>query len=402
MTRLVLLAALIASSPVAAAAQIVAPRETAQIAFGPVSLYPSVQVREMGQDENVFNEGENPKEDFTLTLSSRVLTVVRLASNELMFSTGTDYVWFNRFASERSGNTNYAVRFNLSASRFKPFVGAERMRTRERPSTEIDTRARRLDRAAIAGAGFSVTERTTVSVQARWEESGFDEGEQFHDVELAQPLNYTALTYTAGLRYAVTPFTTIAINGNYREDTFGESNLRDSRSYSLTPSVEFSPEAAIRGTFRAGYEVFRPEDPALAEHRGVVMEGALNWAFTPRTLFDVTVGRNVNYSYLDTEPLYLQTGARLTVSQRLFGPLGLQGSAERQHLSYRWRPGVPPTPDSQDRIDTADTLGVALAINLGRGFTVLVGAEKTRRHSSSDERQNYDRTRLLSTVTVGR
>ena len=111
-------------------AQINAPREAAQIEYGPFSLYPSLVIADAGRDSNVFNDGQSPKEDYTFTVQSRALVVTRLGLNELMFSTGSDYVWFRRYKGERSSNATYALRFNLSASRFKPFVGADRSRTR--------------------------------------------------------------------------------------------------------------------------------------------------------------------------------------------------------------------------------------------------------------------------------
>jgi hypothetical protein len=80
----------------------------------------------------VFNDGSEPQRDYTMTVSTRVLGVVRLGSNELLFQTGNDYVWFQEFSSERSSNVQYATRFNLSASRFKPFIGSQRVRTRAR------------------------------------------------------------------------------------------------------------------------------------------------------------------------------------------------------------------------------------------------------------------------------
>ena len=52
-----------------------------------------------------------------------MLSVLRLGSNELLLQVGYDYLWFQDITSERSSNMNYAMRFNMSASRFKPFFG---------------------------------------------------------------------------------------------------------------------------------------------------------------------------------------------------------------------------------------------------------------------------------------
>jgi Putative beta-barrel porin 2 len=388
--------------PLGAHAQIAAPRESAQIEFGPVSVYPSLQIADAGIDENVFNDGSDPKRDVTLTVSSQALAVWRVGLNELLFSSGSDYLWFKQYASERSTNTNYAMRFNLSASRFKPYVGAQHVRSSTRPTPEIDTRARRVTRVAVAGSSFSLTERTAITASAQWDETTFDDGERFRGVDLAEGMNHVARSYGGGFRYVVTPFTTVSINGNYRQQIFPESHLRDSKSYRVTPRVDFAPEAVIRGSFSAGYEVFVPDDPELFRNQGVVLEGALNWTIASRTLFDLVARRNVNYSYLDNDPYYLQTGARLTVTQRLTNRFGLQGAAERQHLSYRWRRGVTPTPGLEHRIDMSDIFSAGVVVNVGRGLSVFVGAEKAKRHSSQDARQNFRRTRLLSGVTVGK
>jgi hypothetical protein len=384
-----------------AQAQIIAPREAAQIQLGSLSIYPSVRLIDVGMDQNVYNDPSDPTEDFTFTVASKAVAVLRLGLNELMFSTGSDYVWFKEQASERATNAAYAVRFNLSASRFKPFIGAERIRTRSRPNVEIDARALRLDQMLVAGTNFNLSERTALSATLRYTDSTFDDGEQFRGVRLADPLNRRSPMYSAGVRYAITPLTTFVVTGNYVEERFRNSPLRNSRSYSVTPGFEFSPEAAIRGTFSAGYQLFSPENPEFADHQGFVMEGSLNWSILGRTTFDAGLRRNVNYSYQDTEPMYLQTGARLVVTQRLFGPIGIQGSAERQFLSYRWRHGASPAPGTEPREDTSDVYGGGVLVDLGRGFSVLLGAEQARRHSVVDPRQNFNRTRLLSNITIG-
>ena len=55
-------------------AQIIAPREAAQIEFGPLSIYPSLQLVDAGTDQNVFNDTVNPKEDYTFTIASQALS----------------------------------------------------------------------------------------------------------------------------------------------------------------------------------------------------------------------------------------------------------------------------------------------------------------------------------------
>jgi hypothetical protein len=166
---LVIAGASLTAAPVEA--QIIAPREVAQIQFGTLALYPTLQILEAGIDDNVFNAPVGPQRDYTMTVASRVLSVLRLGSNELLFQAGNDYVWFNESTSERSNNMQYATRFNMSASRFKPYIGVEYVRGRVRRSPEIDARARRVDRNVLGGMAFEVSPRTALTASVRLDDT---------------------------------------------------------------------------------------------------------------------------------------------------------------------------------------------------------------------------------------
>ncbi len=394
-----LLLAVLLPSPVSA--QLTAPAERSPLEFGPVSIYPSLQLLDAGRDDNVFNDNGSPRSDYTFTLASRALIVTRIAENELMFQTGNDYVWFKKYGSERANNQKHALRFNLVKSRFKPFIGGVYMRTQSRPNAEIDLRAHRLERQALAGSNFDLTGRTAMTVSAMIDDSTYDDHQTFRGVTLDSELNRRGTQYIAGARYAVTPLTTVLVTGNYREDTFPQSHLRDATRFSVTPAAEFAPDAAIHGRFAAGYEVFRPKDRTFAERRGLVMDGSLNWSTPSLTTFDVQVGRNVGYSYRESEPYYVSTGIRMIVSQRIMWTAELVANASRELLSYRWRDGVLLPPDVSPRSDTSDTYGAGIGIPLKRGFKLVLGVEQQRRLSREHPETDYNRRRLISTMTVG-
>jgi hypothetical protein len=381
--------------------QITAPREAAQIELGPVSIYPSLQIVDAGVDENVFNDGSAPQRDYTLTVASRVLTVLRLGPNELLFQTGNDYVWFREFSSERSSNAQYAVRFNLSASRLKPFMGAEQVRTKSRTGPEIDTRARRLDRTVLGGLGFDLTQRTSLTASVRFDESNYEDGEVFRGVALDDALNRSGRGGEAGVRYAVTPLTTLSVLAGYEEQTFGANDVRDLKRYTLGPTVEFSPEAAIRGRASIAVELFEPENPELTRRTGLTYQAGVNWTLSGRTAFDLGAGRNISYSYLDTEPYYQLTNVRLQVSQPLAWRFDVFASGNWNHMAYRWRVGAGADDAEAPRVDRLIGGSAGVGINIGRGFYVRLGLERTQRRSVEDPLQNYSRTRLLSTVTIG-
>lgn len=392
-------AILVTAIPVSA--QITAPREAAQIEFGPLSLYPSLQVVDAGLDENVFNNGTAPQRDYTLTVASRVLAVVRLGANELMLQSGNDYVWFQEFDSERSSNALYAARFNLSASRFKPFIGATRVRTRARRSPEIDARARRIDRSLLGGLGFELTPRTSLTASIRFDEANYEDGEAFRGVQLDDALNRTGRAGDFGVKYAVTPLTTLTVAAGYEEQNFKLSHIRDAKRYTIGPTLEFSPEAAIRGSVITAFERFVPEDPTLSEKTGLSYQALVNWSLYGRTTFELGAGRNISYSYLDTEPYYLLTNSQLTVTHPFAERLEVYGGFDWNHMAYRWVRGATRPIGESNRVDTQSGVTGGVGFDLARGFRMRVGIEKTKRRSVEDPISNFDRTRILTTMTVG-
>ena len=167
-----------------------APREAAQIEFGTLALYPSLQIVDAGFDDNVFNDsvGAAARLHADRGVASARGSSSRLERAAVPGRQRLRLVPANS-TSERSNNTQYAVRFNMSASRFKPFIGAEHVRTRSRRSPEIDARARRVDRNVLGGLAFEVSPRTALTASVRLDDTNYEEGESFRNVALDDALN---------------------------------------------------------------------------------------------------------------------------------------------------------------------------------------------------------------------
>ena len=275
------------------------------------------------------------------------------------------------------------------------------MRARARRGPEIDARSRRIDRAVTAGLAFELSPRTALTTSIRLDEANYDEGQRFRGTPLDDALNRTGRVADAGVRYALTALTTLTVAASYEEQIFKQSHIRDLTRYTVGPTLEFSPEAAIRGRASAAFEMFKPDDPALAQQVGAAYQAGINWSLYGRTTFDLEAGRNISYSYHDTEPYYRLTNARLTVGQPLLEWFELYGGVDWNHLSYDWRRGADAQPVSTKRIDRLNSAHGGIGIRLGGGFRLRIGVEKTRRRSVEDPLQNYNRTRILSNLVVG-
>jgi hypothetical protein len=91
------------------------------ITFGPVQIRPSMVLKDMGFDENVFNTPDDPKRDFTFTLAPGAEVRFRMRRLALSYVSTTEYVYYRTFKSERGTNTSSGLRMDLDLGRLKPY-----------------------------------------------------------------------------------------------------------------------------------------------------------------------------------------------------------------------------------------------------------------------------------------
>ena len=206
--------------PHALAAQVPVPPTSAPIQLGPLSLYPTINLKDVGTDSNVLNDATDPKDDFTFTVNPRLLSVLRLGSAQLTALSSNDFVYFRKYKGQQSVNAQLGTRLDLTLSRLKPFVSGERVGTRERPNLEIDVRARRTEHNVMAGLDLELTAITALTLSARQDETSYAEGERFRGVELADALDRKGRSASAGMKLSVTPFTTLLLAAEMQQDRF--------------------------------------------------------------------------------------------------------------------------------------------------------------------------------------
>ena len=134
----------------------------------------------------------------------------------------------------------------------------------------------------------------------------------------------------------------------------------------------------------------------MAEYRGFVAAVGVGYTLLGVTTFDVQASRDVMYSFEETEPYYLSTGGRLTVTQRLVGPLDVVVSGQRQRSQYQ-----PLKTRLGGRVDTLGVVGGGFRIRIGTAIRLGFIGERTQRRSTSPGQRDFRRTRLLGSLTLG-
>lgn len=372
------------------------PPGTPSFELGPLSVRPRLEIREIGVDDNVFNDFENPQSDFVATIVPRVEATLRMGWTRLIYGSTVEFVYFRDFIDERSVNRSSEGRFEVGEGLLRPFVLASVVDTRERLNAEIDVRAGRRQIGYGGGLDIALTSRTMITTLARRSTVDFDDGVSYRGVELSRTLDSHVDQFEGGLRIALTPLTTWLMTAGVQKDRFEREPLRDSDSVKVVTGFQFSPLALMSGNAAVGYRRFTPVSGSLAEYQGIVAQVGLTYA-VESTRLEGQVERDVRYSFEELEPYYLTTNLRLVATERIAGPLDVQGTVGRQTMAYRELGGSADV----SRRDTATVYGGGLGYRIGATARFGVNAEWTRRRSDTRENRRYDRRRIFGTLSYG-
>lgn len=388
-------AALAAAQPVSA--QTPPPEEDRPpIQIGPVGLRPTLAFRNIGMDNNVFNEHEKPKKDFTFSFVPTLEATVQPGRLLVSVTSLNEYVYYRKYTSERSSNNGFSARADVDLTMLRPFVTYSSTHTSERPSTEIDLRARRSVLTYSAGTSLRLGEITSVRFSARNVSQTFREGQAFRGQDLATELNSETRAYETALMFALTPLTSVGVNVSKERDRFERSGLRDSDTLRVTPTVVFSPLGVMRGTASVGYRRFTSRDPQVEDFTGLVAAGTVGTSIGERVRIDTTFARDVRYSYETRTPTYVLNSGRATVTTQLFGGLDVRVTGGRDAMSYRPLAGEEDPGD-----DVYHSYGGGIAYRFPNNMQVGVDAEFFERASGLAADRQYTNNRIVGTLTWG-
>ena len=236
------------------------------IVLGPVAITPAFAMKDVGVDDNVFNEPVDPKSDFTFTANPRATVGFRVRRLHLSTTAGTEYVYYQTYASERGTNVAAEVRADLDLGRLRPYASVAGTNTRSRLNTEVDERARHHDLADTVGLSLDVASRTSVLFSLRRSRINYEPDSSFRGVSLEQSFDGRTDRMEGGFAVALTPVTTFSVIGQRDQQRFELSPARDSDSWRVAPTLTFSPTGLLTGTAAFGYRRFDALNPALPDY----------------------------------------------------------------------------------------------------------------------------------------
>jgi len=376
---LVLTTALILTPVGVLAQEVGGPPNNVRMRIGPLFVNPTLALSNAGRDTNVFNDPTNPQEDFTVTISPATDLWLRLGPTWAQSNIREDIVWFQKFASERSANNSYTLKWLVPLNRLALTTSWAYVNTRERPGFEIDTRAEHSQQAYVVGAEYRFLSKTFIGAEAHVGVTKFDPDASFLGTNLHDQLNETSTTLSLSVRHQLTPLTSLLVTGSDSQDRFELNALRNSESRGLAGTIKFDPAALLKGSATFGYKDFQPTSRDVPAYRGTTASVDLSYVLLGVTKFGATATRDVQYSYDVNQPYYLQTGVTGTVSQQLFGPLDIVVNGGFRRLEYRDRAGAVIV--APNRTDRQTTLGGGFGYHLGRDTRIGINLAQAERRS---------------------
>lgn len=390
-------AAMAAPGPVAAQAQVQNAEERPTLKIGPLEFRPRLLFSNIGVDNNVFNEAGEPKSDFTFTATPDLEVSVRPGRLRLAYTTGSDFVYFKKYKSERSVNRRLAGRADLDLTYLTPFASFSAARTSARPNSEIDVRASHSPRVYTAGTTVKLASRTSLVFTAtRSSEDYADDLEPFRGVDLARVLDSKTTGYETGLSIQLTPLTTLSLGVSREAQRFARSPVRDSDSLRIAPTLTISPLGLLTGTASVGYRRFNGLDPLLPDFAGVIANGTLEIMFAERYRLATAFIRDLRYSYEEANPYYVVSGGRATITAETYGPLDIRILGGLEALKYRTLAGV----DSAGT-DRQIVYGGGIGYRFTERVRAAIDVEASRRRSDRDAAREFKNHRIVGSLNWG-
>jgi hypothetical protein len=364
------------------------------VTLGPLRLTPSLLIKDMGVDDNVFYNAVNPKRDYTVTVTPRADVAFRMRRLRLGYSTSTEYVYYRTYRSERGINTTSVARMDVDLGYLKPYATIQGVNTRARLNSEVDARARHRDLLYGAGIALKIASRTNLLVNGTQGRVVYDpDTEKFRGVDLRQTFDGRRRSIDVGIGIALTPLTTFTLAVAREQQRFARSSDRDSNTWRVSPTLTFSPSGLLTGSATVGYRRFQTVSSSLPDFSGLVSLVNIGATIYTRHQVDARFSRDVQYSYDVAAAYYLTTGGTITWTYLLAGPIDVRGSAGRTLNDY--------TVAGALGHEQLTTYGVGVGYRFSTRARLGVNAEWTRRESAKSADRAFRDHKLFAGLTWG-
>jgi hypothetical protein len=363
------------------------------VLVGSLQLFPSIAIRDVGVDSNIYNAAGGAREDFTYTVAPRLRAELPIGNARLVGTGGLGFVFFRTSKDQESLNSAATGVFEVREGRVRPSLQAGFSRGRQRRG-DVDVRALSVSTNGRAGVDVVVSAVTSLTAWVARESTAYASGERFLTQDLSARLDRETTTFAAGARLDLTPLTSVVAAAEREQVRFAVARTRDADSWKLAPTVRFAEGAILTGQAFAGLRDFRPLSGAMPSFRGLVAGGDVRFSIAGVSRVELKANRDLVYSYDDIQPYFMDSGGQALLSQRLIGPIDAIALAGRRRFRYQTMNGVA----APTRVETLTNWGGGIGVRVDENVRFTFTVDRENRVSTASALRQFERTRAFAAL----
>ena len=298
--------------------------------IGPFRVEPSLRLRDVGYDGNVYyqREEDKPVSDYTATLSPELRVHVLFRSYLILtLRENPEYVFYVQEKRERRWNNTFAPEFKLLL--FHCFVlggGYSYSSRRWRATSEFDSRANEFKREFKGSFFYETARETSIGLNVQQAEITYEDSFlrdlRSEEISLAKNLNRKETSGNIEIYYRIFSRTFLFLKGGYTEYKFlyDDARWRDSYSYQGSAGLILPEDGKVRGKISVGYKRLIPRRSNQKDYEGVVGDIEVVYRFW-RMAFRMSLRRDSHFSYWTNNLFFIDTagegGLSFYLSQRV-------------------------------------------------------------------------------------
>ncbi|HEX7084990.1 MAG TPA: outer membrane beta-barrel protein [Vicinamibacterales bacterium] len=354
---------------------------------------PSVALTSLGYDTNVLNDHDDPKRDFVTAVRTGLRPSLRLGRAVVAGEVALAYTYYAQLVRERGIDGTGRARVTLPFSRFRLHGSGSYFNQKERFNEEVDARARHTATEAAVGVDVALGALTALTFTAADRRVDFDESGVA--AGLGRTLDRTERAFTAGLRYELTPLTTVAGTVTVGRHRFVFSPERDGESAGADLRIDLADDAILGGHGRIGWRRVTLADPQVPSFEGLAGSAGLTARIGGSTRVGVGARRDLTFSVGEVLPYYVESAFGGSVGRTLGERFEIGARVERVRLDYvRLLDAV----DPGGYREHVTILGGSLTYRTPAGLEITFHVDQRLRRTSADISRNYDSLRFYTAI----
>jgi hypothetical protein len=376
-------------------------RNTAKLRFGPLRFLPSIQIRDVGYDNNVFyrNAGETRIGDYTGAISPVIKAYLPVGNSLILsFKENPEYMFYLREKGLRTFTNSFSPAFRLNLLKRFTLSGDYHFEKHQRRAySEFTGNVTDTVKGYSASFFFETPRGSALGFSGKVDRFGYvDMAFPDQILGLSRALNRKESTGNAELYYRAFSESDMFFIFGHTKYEFDDPEfwVRNAHSYQASWGIRFPLMGRARGKLSLGYKNFIPELEGRKRFSGLIADSSVDIKLGR---FDVRLGlnRNTVFSYLEGSYYYIDSRANAGLSLYLTRLFRLDYDYQAGGMKYPEPfevqvPGGPP--DLIMRKDTYGMHSAGLTVRLFRTTGLSLSYNVFERKSNTpgfDIRRNF-------------